>query len=132
MAKLVIFSSGFPSAPPPSTLAEPTALTKMRTISHREPGPRALSFFSREMLKHLPGSTSWERLESRSSDIQLSSWELWDEAGKGVAIWRAAAPSKAKQLVLASEIWFSNPLGFSALFQPALDYREGNENYVYF
>lgn len=56
MGKLVIFSSGFPSAPLPLTLAEPTALTKMRTISHCKPGPRGLSFFSRAMLKHLPAS----------------------------------------------------------------------------
>lgn len=57
MGKLVIFSSGFPLAPLPSTLAEPAALTKMRTISHRKPEPRGLSFFSRAMFKHLPAST---------------------------------------------------------------------------
>jgi len=81
MGKLVIFSSGFPLAPLPSTLAEPSALTKMRTISHRKPGPRGLSFFSRAMLKCLPASMCREGLESMSSEIQLSSWEHSDEAG---------------------------------------------------
>lgn len=82
MGKVVIFSSGFPSVPLPSTLAEPAALTKMRTISQHKPGPWGLSFFSRAMLKSLPASTCRKGLESRSTEIQLSSWELTDEPGK--------------------------------------------------
>lgn len=121
--KLVIFSSGFPLVRQPSTLAKPAALTKMRTISHRKPGPRGLSFFSRAMFKRLPASTCQEGLESRSSEIQLISWELSDEAGKELLYWRAATFNKAKHLVLISEISSTNPLDFSALPQPALGYR---------
>lgn len=51
MAKLVVFSSGFPSAPPPSTWAEPTALTKMRTISHPQASaPGSVIFFQEKCL----------------------------------------------------------------------------------
>lgn len=123
MAKLVVFSSGFPSAPAPSTLAEPTALKKMRNISHHWPGPQALSFFFFFKEKCLntyqaPGAETGWRLESKSSDTRLSSWGLWDEAGKG-----AAALSKAKQLVLTSEMcWI-----FLLCPQPALGCRERNE-----
>lgn len=103
MEKLVIFSSGFPLAPLPSTLAEPAALVKMRTISHRKPGPWGLSFLFQEQC-----------LNSSQPPRAARGWgagpvkAIWAPGTfkmmQGAAVWRAASLGKAQRchLVLAS------------------------------
>lgn len=105
MEKLVIFSSGFPLAPLPSTLAEPAALIKMRTISHRKPGPRGLSFLFEEQCLNSSQPPRAAKAWGAGPVRAIRAPGIF-KMKQGVAVWRAAALGKAQccHLILASTV----------------------------
>lgn len=124
MEKLVIFSSGFPLALLPSTLAEPAALVKMRTISHRKPGPWGLSFLFQEQC-----------LNSSQPPRAARGWgagpvkAIWAPGTfkmmQGAAVWRAASLGKAQPCPCLHSLlyYLPNLLDISTLPHPVLGYR---------